>query len=464
MTGNQLAGKCGELVRTFASLIHALHFSECREKKLFIFTLITNLSKIEFVYIGKGSMVCPPSTVFVRIFPLKTREVPFHLYELMNDGDFRCTYFTHIESEQRMELCFNALSGILLEYLPKIEALVGDRERFNALVEEKYETVKKFLNIKDGDIPTGAEEAPTYWRDCFRFFERFVQLVHFTQWEGYGFFLEGCLEKAKAFYEKQDRKGNLLPYDKRLYQFIQIPKAENYNPISSECAATFDAKRYTSSKAQRKQMLKKGGIVYLLLLIFFAVIGLIIELVRARDTAYYSFMCYILAPFAALMPSVFGAISLRRILVKLTNKKEWEKELAFDDILNSKAVNRAAHVAFGITFGVCLFFMVIFSCASSRFYTNRMVYDDAENFPLLHPVTYFYEDIDTVYHIAGRHNDFGDYIGRGSYVLCFQDGAVIDLDGTLFENETRKHVLPLLEPYIDDVIDVYSDRDIPLQG
>lgn len=458
----QLAEKCSALTQEFASCIHALHFSERREKKNSVFTILTNLSKIEFVYVGKGSVLCPQSTLFVRIFPLKTRDMFFHLYELMEEDDFRCTYFTYIESEQRMEVCFHNLSHILLEYLPKIEALVRDRERFAAVTEQKYNTVQKLLGIKEQDIPKEAEHAEIYWMYCFAHFEKFVQVVRFTQFDGYRYFLEGRLDKARASYAKLCEKGRFLPFEQRLYEFIQKSEAVDYVSLSSECAAYLDAQRYIGNKKQGLHLLRTGGLLYLIFFILFLMLGLTIELVRANGTVYYSYHFYETALLAAALPAVFGSFSLRRILAKAINRKNWKQELAFDDISNSKTLNRVSHVLFGIVLAVCIFFAVVFSCASPKFYQDYMVYDDAEKFPLLNPVVYHYEEIVEVYHIAGRYNIYGDYIGRSSYVLRFQNGILLDFDGsTLSEPETEECVLPLLKPYTGDVIALYSDREIP---
>ena len=460
MTVNKLALKCGKLTRCFASQINALSYSEHREKRAFIFTIITNLSKIEFVYIGKASIICAPSTMFVRIYPLKTRKIPFHLYEFMDDEDFRCTYFSCIESEQRMNLCFDTLSHILLEYLPKIEALVRDRESFTAFVDKKYNTVKRFMNIEDKDIPEEEECAENYWQYYFSHFERFVQLARFTRFEGYGFFLEGRLDKAKVSYEKLRNKAEPLDFEERLNYFIQTPEAENYIAIVPACAAVLDVKKFAGNHSQILNLLKAGGLLYICFLILFIAICLTIGIIRARGTEYYSFRWYVMAPLLAALPALFGSMSLRRVIMKIVNRKSWKRELDFDDILNSRAVSKMANVAFGIVFAVCLFGSVVFSFASPKFYDTYMIYDDGQKFPLLNPVLYKYDNIDTVYHIAGRYNEFGDYIDRGSYVICFNDGSTIDFDVVISENETEKFVLPILENYIGEVTELNSDRNI----
>ena len=78
-----------------------------------------------------------------------------------------------------------------------------------------------------------------------------------------------------------------------------------------------------------------------------------------------------------------------------------------------------------------LFFGFIFVAAAPRFYTDRMVWDNAARFPLLNPVTYTYEDIRQVYYIEGRINVYDELVERGSYVLVFGDGTAVDLDGSL---------------------------------
>ena len=89
-----------------------------------------------------------------------------------------------------------------------------------------------------------------------------------------------------------------------------------------------------------------------------------------------------------------------------------------------------------------------------------MVWDDAAKFPLLNPVTYAYEDVEQVYYIEGRINDFDELVERGSYVLVFANGTAIDMDASISVKETEEHVLPLLDPYINEIITYPTDEDL----
>jgi len=451
---------CAEAAEAFGKRLGALDTYAVEGKKSVAFVVETRLSKIEFVYTLKGvGIVCPKSTLYARLYPLKNRPVFFHLYELAREGDFRCTYFPFIESAQRMEACFAVLSGIVEEYLPALEVLAMDTAAYDAAVTEKQQAILRCANIKPEKVPTDPEEQAAFWSTWVDFYESFAQLAFFTNYDGYTAFLRGDLEKVKRLYGKRAIKGELHPYEQRLYAFIDTPEALEYQPLPPVCDGLLENQNYSNGAGEGKLLFFTGSVCYLAALtVEWLIIGLV-YLFFGMDTAYYPLdgVFYFILP---LMPAVFGSVALRRLFIPLVFRKDAQRMAEVDRLANGKKISGVAWVLTVLLTAAFLFFSFVFVAATPRFYTDRMVYDDAAKFPFLNPVTYAYEDIERVCYIEGRWNVYDELVERGSYILFFADGNAIDLDSTISEKQTVEEVLPLLKPYINEVETFSSDREL----
>ena len=74
-----------------------------------------------------------------------------------------------------------------------------------------------------------------------------------------------------------------------------------------------------------------------------------------------------------------------------------------------------------------------------------------------------YDDIENIYYIQSRYNEFGDRIQRASYVLDLNNGKLLDLDGYTTAKETEKELLPYLKSKGFKIIKLDSDKDLPKQ-
>ena len=455
----EIALACAEAVEAFGSRLGALDTYVVEGKKALLFGVETRLSKIEFVYTLKGMAVCPRSTLFVRLYPQKNRPLFLHLYELAREGDFRCTYFPFIENAERMTACFAVLAAIVEEYLPALEALAMDDTAYEAKLTEKRKAVLRCANIKEEKVPDDPELAADFWVTWEDFYESFAQLAFFTGYDGYTAFLQGNLAKAKKQYAKRAAKGKLLPYEHRLLAFLDTPEATDYQPLPPECAGFLRAMAYGNGKEEGKLLFVSGSLCYwAALAVEWLLVG-VIWLLVGRGAVYYPLDWGILF-ILPLLPAVFGSVGLRRLFIPLVFRNEAKRMGDIDRLANGRKAGGVAMLLTALTLAASLFFAFVFTAAVPRFYADRMVYDDAARFPLLNPVTYAYEELDRVCYIEGRWNVYDELEERGSYVLIFADGRVIDLDAAVTVKGTEQHVLPLLTPYIEQMDAYPSDREL----
>ncbi len=448
---------CAMAVEAYAAQEGALETYVTEAKKSVIFSVVTRLSRLEFVLTTKSSVLCPPATLFVRIYPQKNRELSLHLCELTAPTDFRCTYFPYVESALRLEACFAALTAVLADYMPAVERLALDGDAYAAALTDKRQRVQRYAGIADKDIPKDPEMQEAFWAQWDEFYETFAQIVRFTTHDGYCAFLAGRPQKAIKHYRKEAEKGQLSPYEERLYAFLHTPEAEEYHALPADCAPILEGREQQYGTRQGLELLLMLGVLYAVLAPLFLLLAWGLFAAFCRQAVYAPFD-WVMALILPLLPALFGAISLRRWLYPKLFRKNTEQWLALDELENSPRVNRVCHWITGVLLVLCLYFNAVFTLCVPRVYADRLTYDDASAFPLLAPQTYAYEDLEQVCYIEGRYNAFDEFVDRPSYVLVFTDGRVIDLDSSLTVEETRERVLPLLLPYVDGVTSYDSDR------
>lgn len=462
---NKVGLVCAECVQELAERLGAVETMVAPTKKAIVYSVELRLARLEFVLTVKNSMMCPPGTLFVRIFPLKNNLLSLHLYELLGEEDFRCCYFPYNSTPEQLRSSFAVLTDLLLECLPAVESLALDSAGYEAVLREKCERIAVACGVKldEGEWAGQLSEAELWeflLKEWDEFYETFYQLLPFTQDEAYAAFVVGDLEKARRKYRKLAEKGKLQPYFQRLYAFLQTPAASSFEPLPESCGAVYiQGREQQYGVREGLRYFAAVGVCYAGLLPLYFLVGLALYGLVCGSAEYAPFE-WVMLLLLPLMPAVFGAMSLRRWLYPRLFRKNVDSWLSLDAMENSNKVNVVSHALFGILMVVCLFFTCIFIAAVPRFYTDRMVYDDAAKFPFLNPVTYAYEDIERVCYIEGRWNVYDELVERGSYILLFADGTAVDLDSTISEKQTVEQVLPLLESYIDEVELFPSDREL----
>lgn len=454
MNTSELSLKLEEKCEIFAQKLQAMDTRSFSDNKCFFVLIETNISIIEFRYALKSTLLCPPSTLYVRIYPVKNNPVFFSLSEITDENDFRCTVFPNIENEKRLNACFESLCAIVEDYADKISNIALTEGEFARLEKKKKESIKKFGKLKESDILVGDREASEYRQRMFSLFEMYT-VSRLSTFDGYVAFLNGNFKKAEKQYRKLIDKDNELEYEKRIYDLIISGNADKCLTAPDECFSNIQLKTAGSVLNDFKVFLCCfAGSAAIMMLITFAV-----SAIRSRGTVYYdSSDIYIMSLMLSLLAAIFGSISLRRPIMKKLFGKKAESELEKDDILNTKKWNKLYNVIFSAVAAACVYFNVLFALSPTCFYSDRMLYDDGSAFPRSCPVEYRYEDIEAIYRIEGRYNAYDEFVSRGSYILIFSDGEYIDLDSTISDKKAEKNVIPLLLPYADKTATFESDR------
>lgn len=461
----KLAWVCAKHTQALGEELGAMDMEVSESKKAVIFKMELRLACVEIVFTKKNTVVCPIGTLFARVYPQKNRAFNLHLYELMDEDDFRCCYFPFNHSAEKLRLSFAALADLLRELLPRAEAMALDNDLYASRCAEKCAAIAAYA--KEDVAPLReylTEEEIQEWLFAHwgAYYETFAQLMSFTRSDAYSAFVAGDIDKALKKYRKQAEKGKLTPYFVRLYSFLHTAEAYTYSPMPSECADLMHAATYANSKDEGKLLLTTALFCYLAVLAAEWLIAGVTYLALGRGAAFYP-LHWVMVFLLPLGSAAFGCVALRRLFIPMVFRDEAEKMESIDRLANGKAVGGVAVVLTALVTAAVLFFGFIYVAAAPRFYTDRVVWDDAAHFPWLNPVTYAYEDIQQVYYVEGRINVYGELVERGSYVLVFADGSAIDLDGSLTIKQTEAHVLPLLDPYIEEIITCPTDVELAKQ-
>ena len=461
----KLAQECAQCAQALGEELGAMDVQVSESKKAMIFLLELRLSCVEIVLTKKNSVTCPIGTLFARVYPRKNRPLFLHLYELMDEDDFRCCYFPFNHSTEQLRLSFSVLADLLRELLPRADAMAMDDALYEPCFAAKCAAIAAYA--KEDVAPLREylteEEIQTWlFAQWGEYYEMFAQLMPFTRSDAYTAFVAGDMDKALKKYRPQAEKGKLEPYFVRLYSFLHTAEAYTFQPIPPECAELMQAATYGNSNDEGKLLLVTAAFCYLAVLVAEWLIAGVTYLILGQGASFYP-LDWLMVFLLPLGSAAFGCVALRRKFIPLVFRDKAEKVANIDRMVNRKGWDVVATTLTVLMTAAVLFFGFLFVAANPRFYTDRMVWDDAAKFPLLNPVTYAYEDIEQVYYIEGRINDFDELVERGSYVLVFADGTAIDMDASISVKETEEHVLPLLDPYIDEVITCPTDVELAKQ-
>lgn len=408
-----------EFTKIYAESISAVDYEFKENRKQAVVRIMTNLSAIEFVYVKKECLCAPISTVFVRIYPIKTIDFDFHLYEIMDKYDLRCTYITNIESKYRMKICIDYLASILNQYLPKIEDMVINTDEVSQLVQAKKELILKVCREDKKTLKfDNPEDEKMYWLDMLDMYESFYQLSRFTRNDAYYSFLCGDYQKSLKKYGKLKDK---IEYEQRLCKFMQEDGESKYSILPNELFNTVADNKLTF---ENRYLLKSLPFFMPVFMLLFGALSLVVSIVYASGTVVCPshWICAI-GVIAGCLSGFFAAIVFRRRFIEFTEKDSKRKELLInkDKLYNGKASDVLLKIVWCIILIISTYFSIVFPLSETLVYEDKIVYDDASSFPLTNPKEYYYQDIDGVYYIEGRYNEYGNYIDRGSYIFCYKN-------------------------------------------
>ena len=455
MKPDKLKAEFLRLCRRELRLGDPLGTEEGQEKKAVTFALLYPTAKLELVYRFGTVAASVTSTLYCRVYPDKNSPLYLHLPQilpLLEVEDYRACYFPFIENSQRMAECLAALTKILEPLLPKLEKLGrdgGDRALLTRWIKSVVspDTDPERVLRRDSD-----EYRAFLWLMAVQEEGWICRYTQFGPWQRYVF---GEPEKALSQYRK---KKDLTEYELGLCAFLEKPEGKAFRPMPPECFAQKDMKEVSAGKDDFGTIVKCVLVVYALCAVAGCLVMGLVQLISAWGT-----VCWFGAPWwsgfiLGGLPAVFGGIALRRRIIPLVCGKKAKQKLEFDDITNATPfAEKLAAVTFALSLCATVFFGAMMSGDVIRLYESHGQYTP-ETFCFQE---FEYSEIVAVYHIDARHNMDGDRIDRASYVIVLEDGTVIDLDGYATVKQTEKKVLPLLERYEIDIIELDSDRDLP---
>lgn len=443
------------LCRDYAKAGEVFGSEEHRDKKSCTFTLICRAVRLELVYQLRGIAGAPPSTLYCRVYPDKNCPIFLHLPEVLaltGSEDYRACYFPYIETEQRMRDCFRALTDILSDHLPALEKL-GISGDDRALLERAIRASGVDTMDPDLILQNGSNEQVGYL--MARQFQEVGFVTRHTDFAPWNFYLHGQPEKALSAYQK---RNDLTLYERSLCRFLETPEGKGFVPMPPECFAKGDMEAVTVGKQDGLTLFKCMFALYPICAAAGCLLMGVIQLISSYGT-----LCWFGAPWymgllLGGLPALFGGIALRRQIIPLINRKTSRQQLDFDDILNpSPAMEKFAIGAFLVALGFSVFFGVMMGSSAVRLYEDYGTKSDS----VFESTRFEYGDIDAIYYISARHNEYGGRIDRASYVIALEDGTLIDLDGYTTVEKTEREALPIFEERGIPLFKVDSDLDLP---
>lgn len=434
-----------ELCRSLPAREDVLYTEEARDKHMTRFSLYFRVCRVELVYSRKWETVAPPSVLYCRVYLSKNDPIYLHLPELMaylGAQDYRACYFPYIESPERLEACFRALMCIVEDYIPQAERL-GTTGQDRVILERWAD--EGFFEDPKGEEPQQGEID----RDTMAFvrvFQESVLVARHTNLDAYEAFLKGDREKALQKYEKLAKNGLSL-YEKGLCDFLRSEESRDFRPMSAECFAAPAYKKATGQKADLKGM----ALLYAGFAVLFCGLLAVLNAVYARGTVYYLGVPWWTGLIWAGLPAIFGYFVFQRRIQKLLGGS-----VDFLDALKPHPwINRLAAVIFAAATVGSAVLCIWLSGNSMRFYADRGIYcteeDSAREFA--------YSEVQDIYFIRSRYNDYGNRVDRSSYVIVLADGTRIDLDAST-SLEKQRQIVEELFPALE-IRELDSDRELP---
>lgn len=446
MRPEKLAKRFESLGRELASRIDALYFEVSRAKKAHVLSLTLRTVKLQLVYCWRWTDMAPPSVLYCRVFPSKNHPVYLHLPEVLHyleAKDFRACYFPYIESEQRMEVCFQALTDILVEHLLEIEK-IGASNRAGEILKEQL------LRLTDDENTDLSDEWTKGLIRSMQEKQDWIYVMTFTTMQGYDAFLRGDRERAIKSYRKR-KQNDLLPYEKELCDFLAA--GGEVQPMPPECYAAAEYQKYAGQKQDWKMIF----LLYPVFAVFFCALLGAVNTFLARGAWYYSGVPWWFGTILGLMPPIFGYPLLQKYLIGLVNRNNRKKAMDFFEITDhQKWLRWFSGILLAVTMGLTFWFCLAVPNMSLRLYDGYgYYYTEEEN-----TERFEYSEVTEVYHISARYNEYGGRVERPSYVLVLSDGRYIDLDLEFGDLEGQRQVVADLFPELT-ILQVDSDRDLP---
>ena len=438
----------------YAKKLNALGTKTTSEKKTTFFSIILPSIKIQLIYSKKRSAFDLPSTIFARVYLNKNTNHFYHIPELLAFLDidyYRACYFPYIESEERMNCCFDALTEVLDSHIADFEKIVTTF-RHEEMRRYQFESIKDLSFLKDEDY----NNSDIYVK-MIEMGETMTFLQRMTVFDAYYNLCCGKREEAIKKYEKLNSKNKLFEHEKRLLEFIKKPENADFKPITDECFSYKEAKPYTlnSNVFSLKSLAFALGVTIPTFVIFPFIVE---KIISGGAIAHYG------APWWVNV--LFGGVAALNVVIgfadninKIVGDKNAKTRVKYRQILESKLSKDITEIVFRSLSTILFLFVMMLSLFTTSVYdTYIKTPSDGNPFEM---TQIQYEDVEKIYYMNARYNVYGDRIDRPSYVFILKDGTIFDFDMVNTAEETERDILPLLEKYNLETIRVDSHKEIP---
>lgn len=445
-----------DLVSKFSEQTGSYGVDFTENKNFAEWSLTYNLIKIQYVLTKKESVLTPISTLFCRIYLGKNDTYFYHIPEIveyLEPDNFKCYYFSYIESVERMDACFSVLASFLKENFDKINKLAQSEEMYNRIKEGKRQ---EMASLFTGDLPeTDMEEF------ALSGYENYVLLIRYAGESGYRKFLCGYYEKGFKSYETVEKKGMLTNYEKRLLSFLR-DNPIGYEFMPEECNSIINVKQLDAPSSEGLNIICAALVCEIVLGVFFALVILGINTILSVDSLYFVGMPWYEGFLLAGLPALFGGIAFRNYMRKYRQRDTYQKAKSYEGLMTPKWVEIVAKSLFFIMVSITLFLNLVLPFTSTSFYPQHMTYRDGNTLFSLEKNDFNYKEIKSVYYSEGIYNDFGEFIDRPSYLLEFKDGSVWDSDCICSIEEVEEYILPIIESNYEK-IEIIEDRSVIIE-
>lgn len=337
-------------------------------------------------------------------------------------------FIPNITDEKGMETAFTIIEDVIFAVLPELSGIAVDEEYKKSLLNTYYEELKYIFSTDDLD-----NLIDYYFYDFFA--------LRFTT-EAFDYYLKGDFEKACKRLSKIKKPTG---YEKRLFDTLRSGMYEKCETVPKDIAYFGD--NFSTSKDDIKEFMVLFASWFILtpltsavyLLIFFLVF-----LMENKGSVYlmgpeYNFpFCLCAGFFTAIAVSYFTRFKF----YKLFNKKGYEKYEKLSSMQNGKGADSFMKGFAYVIFCVSIVLSVLL-CKWNINFTEKGVIDNTK-FLSLRGEYYTYEEIERVYYLPERTNDFGDVLEFPSYVMV-ADGKEIDFYEFADIEDYEKELLPFLE-------------------
>ncbi len=362
-----------------------------------------------------------------------SREIPLPLICDYLDYDITSPVFIpNITDAKGMEEAFGAIGNTVIALIPEFERVSSDEQLKSGILLRYTDEMKYIFDIDD------LENIIDYY-----FYDFFV--LRFTT-DAFDYYLKGDYEKAC---KKLGKIKKPTGYEKRLRESLLSGLYEKCQTMPE------DIHKIHKAGSTSKDDMKEFFVIFISWFVLtpltsavYLAVFFVVYLIENKNSVYlmgteYNWpFCICLGFFTAIAVSYFT----RFRFYKLINKKGYERYFRLSTMQNGKGAERFMKAFTLVIFYVCIIMSVLFCKWNINFTEDGFI--DNTKFLSLRGEYYNYEEIERIYYLPQRTNDFGDVLDFPSYVMVvgnkeidFYDFADIsDYESVLFEFLREKGV------------------------